>query len=101
MHDMAQWQGGLQFMNLVKKVTELDQLCHQTENQVLFKEILERLQLGCLSEQDETQLRVLTLDYDQHTWKEINDILDGMAPTIYVLDTGQRMHIMNKKYAAQ
>jgi hypothetical protein len=46
---------------------ELDQVCHQTEDQVLFKDILERLRLGWMLEQDEARLTVLTLDDDHYT----------------------------------
>jgi hypothetical protein len=46
LHDMKQCQGGLQFMNLAEEVMELDQVCRQTDDQVIFKGILERLHLG-------------------------------------------------------
>jgi hypothetical protein len=67
LHDMTQCQGGLQFMNLAEEVMGLDQVCHQTDDQVIFKGILERLCLGWMNEQDESRLRVLTLDYDHYT----------------------------------
>jgi hypothetical protein len=38
---MTQCQGGLQFMNLAEDVMELDQACHQTEDKLIFKSILE------------------------------------------------------------
>jgi hypothetical protein len=62
---MIQYQGGIQFMNMAEEVMELDQVCFQTKDQVLFKDIMECLRLGWMSEQDEAQLRVLTLD-DYH-----------------------------------
>jgi hypothetical protein len=61
LHDMTQCQGGLKFMNLAEEVMELDQVYRQTEDQVIFKGIIERLQLGWMNEQDEAHLRVLTL----------------------------------------
>jgi hypothetical protein len=74
LHDMTQYQVGLQFMNLEEEVMELDQVCRQTDDQVVFKGILERLHLGWMNEQDEARLRVLTLDDDHYTSKEIKDI---------------------------
>jgi hypothetical protein len=50
LHDMTQCQGGIQFMNLAEEVMELDQVCRQTDDQVIFKEILERLRRGCMNE---------------------------------------------------
>jgi hypothetical protein len=76
--DMTQCQGGLQFMNLAEEVMELDQVCRQTDDQVIFKGILERLRLGWMNEQDEEQLRVLTLDDDHYTSREIKDISEGV-----------------------
>jgi hypothetical protein len=32
-HDMTQYQGGIQLMNLAEEVMELDQVCHQTDDQ--------------------------------------------------------------------
>jgi hypothetical protein len=49
-------------MNLAEEVMELDQVCRQTDDQVIFKGILERLCLGW-------RLRVLTLDDDHYTSK--------------------------------
>jgi hypothetical protein len=46
LHDMTQCKGGLQFMNLAEEVMELDQVCRQTDDQVIFKGILEYLPLG-------------------------------------------------------
>jgi hypothetical protein len=77
LHDTTQCQGGLQFMNLAEEVMALDQVCHHTEDQVIFKGILERLRLGWMHAQDEAHLRVLTQIYDQYTSKEIKDISDG------------------------
>jgi hypothetical protein len=57
MHYMTQYQGGLQIMNLAEEVMELDQVCRQTEDHVLFKDILECLRLGWMLEQDESRLR--------------------------------------------
>jgi hypothetical protein len=51
-HDMIQCQGGLQFTHLAEEVMELDQVCCQTEDQVIFKGILERLRLGWMNEHD-------------------------------------------------
>jgi hypothetical protein len=76
-HDMTQCQGGPQFMNLAEEAMELDQVCRQTDYQVIFKGILERLRLGWMNEQDEARLRVLSLDGDHYTSKEIKDISDG------------------------
>jgi hypothetical protein len=67
LHDMTQCLGGLQFMNLSEEVMELDQVCRQTDDQVIFKGIIERLRLGWMNEQDEARLRVLTLDDDHYT----------------------------------
>jgi hypothetical protein len=67
LHDMTQCQGGLQFMNPAEDVMELDQACHQTDDQVIFKGILEHLHLGWMNEQYEAHLRVLTLDDDHYT----------------------------------
>jgi hypothetical protein len=44
-HDMTQCQGGLQFMNLAEEVMELDHVCRQTDDQIIFKGILECLLL--------------------------------------------------------
>jgi hypothetical protein len=67
LHDMTQCQGGLQFMNLAEEVMELDQVFHQTDDQFIFKGILERLRLGWMNERDEARLRVLMLDDDHYT----------------------------------
>jgi hypothetical protein len=67
LRDITQCQGGLQFTNLAEEVMELDQVCRQTDDQVIFKGILERLRLGWMNEQDEARLRVLTLDDDHYT----------------------------------
>jgi hypothetical protein len=77
LHDMTQCQGGLQLMNLAKEVIDLDQVCRQTDDQVIFKGILERLHLGCMHEQDEARLQVLTLDDDHYSSREIKDISEG------------------------
>jgi hypothetical protein len=50
LHDMTQCQGGIQFMNLAEEVTELDQVCRQTGDQVIFKGILERLRFCWMNE---------------------------------------------------
>jgi hypothetical protein len=76
-HDMTHCQGGLQFMNLAEEVMELDQVCRQIDDQVIFKGILERLHLGWMNERYEAQLRYLTLDDGHYTSKEIKDISDG------------------------
>jgi hypothetical protein len=54
-------------MNLAEEVMELDQVCRQTDDQVIFKGIVERLRLGWMNEQDEAWLRVLMLDDDHYT----------------------------------
>jgi hypothetical protein len=36
-HDVTQCQGGLQFMSLAEEAMELDQVCHQTDDHVIFK----------------------------------------------------------------
>jgi hypothetical protein len=77
LHDMTHGQGGPKLMNLVEEVTELDQVCRQTDYQVMFKGILERFRLGWMNEQYEARLRVLNFDDDQYTSKEIKDISDG------------------------
>jgi hypothetical protein len=77
LHDMTQCQGGLQFMNLAEEVMELDQVCRHTDDQVIFKGILECLRLGWMNEQDEARLRVLALGDDHYTSREIKDISEG------------------------
>jgi hypothetical protein len=77
LHDMTQCQGGLRFMNLAEEVMELDQVFHQTEDQVTLKGILERLHFGWMNEQDEAFPRVLTLDIDNYTTKDIKDMCGG------------------------
>jgi hypothetical protein len=77
LHDMTQCQEGLQFMNLAEEVMELDQVCRQTEDQVIFKGILERLHLGWINEQYEAHLRIFMLDDDHYTSKEIRYMSDG------------------------
>jgi hypothetical protein len=77
LYDMTQCQGGIQFMNLAEDFMALDQVCCQTEDQVIFKGILERLRLGWMNEENEARLRVLTLDDDHYTSKKIKDISDG------------------------
>jgi hypothetical protein len=67
LNDMTHCQGGFQFMNLAEEVMELDQVCRQTDDQVIFKGILERLRLGWMNQQDEARLRVLTIDDDHYT----------------------------------
>jgi hypothetical protein len=64
-------------MNLAEEVMELDQVCRQTDDQVIFKGILERLHLEWMNEQDEARLLVLTLDDDHYTSREIKDISEG------------------------
>jgi hypothetical protein len=78
LHDMTQYQGGLQFVNLTEEVMELDQVCRETNDQVLFKDSIERMRLGLMPEQDEACVRVLTLDDDHYTSNEIKEILDGV-----------------------
>jgi hypothetical protein len=63
---MKQCQEGLQFMNLAEEVMELDQLSRQTEDQVLYKGILECVHLNWMIAQHETHVRVLTLDGDHY-----------------------------------
>jgi hypothetical protein len=64
---MPQCQGGFQFMTPAEEVMELYLVCHQTEDQVSFTGIVERLCLGWMTEQDEEYLRVLTLDAGHYT----------------------------------
>jgi hypothetical protein len=56
---------------------ELDQVCRQTDDQVIFKGTLEHLHIGWMNEKDDAWLRVLTLDDDHYKSKEIKDISDG------------------------
>jgi hypothetical protein len=67
-------------MNLAEEVMELDQVCSHTDDQVIFKGVIERLHLGWMNEKNEARLRVLILDDDQHTSKDIKDI--SGCPTI-------------------
>jgi inorganic pyrophosphatase len=86
-------------MNPAKEVMELDQVYCQTDDQVIFKGILERLRLGWMNEQDEARLRVLTLDDNHYTSKEIKDISDG---ALHLFTRYQaKMHTTNKNYARQ
>jgi hypothetical protein len=94
LHYMTQCQGGLQFMNLAEEVIEMEHDCHETEDQVIFKDIIERLCLGRINEQDEASLHVLTLDYDHYTSKEINAISDG---ALHLYTRHQREKIQRKK----
>jgi hypothetical protein len=55
----------------------LDQVCRHTDDQVIFKGILEHLRLGWMNERDEARLRILTLDDDHYTSKEMKDISEG------------------------
>jgi hypothetical protein len=48
---------------------ELDQVCRQTDDQVIFKGILKHLRLGWMNEQYEARVRVLMLDDDHNTSK--------------------------------
>jgi hypothetical protein len=75
-HDMTQNQGALQLINLAEQVMELDQVVYQREDQQHFKGLLERMRLGWLTDQDEHRLRILILDDDNYTSKEIKDISD-------------------------
>jgi hypothetical protein len=99
LHDMTQCQGGIQFMNLAEEVMELDQVCRQTDDQVIFKGILERLRLGWMNERDEARLWVLTLDDDHYTSKKIKYISEG---ALHLFTQHQaKMHTINKNYARQ
>jgi hypothetical protein len=90
---MTQCQGGLQCTDLAEEVMELDQVYRQTEDQVIFKGILESLRLGWMNEQDEARLRVLTLYYDHHyTSKDIKDISDG---ALHIFTQHQATHTNN------
>jgi hypothetical protein len=64
-------------MNLAEEVIDLDQVCRQTDDQVVFKGIIERLRLGWMNEQDEAHIRVLTLYDDHYTSKDIKYISEG------------------------
>jgi hypothetical protein len=77
LHDMTKYQGGIQFTNLAEEVVELDQVCRQIDDHIIFKGILERLHLGWMNGKDIARLRVLTLDDDHYTLKEIKEISDG------------------------
>jgi hypothetical protein len=78
---------------------ELDQVYRQTDDQVIFKGILERLRLGWMNEQDEARLRVLTLDDDHYTSREIKDISEG---ALHIFARHQKkMHTTNKNYERQ
>jgi hypothetical protein len=76
-NDMNQCQGGLQFLNLSEEVMELDQVARQSEDQAFFKSILERLRLGLMMEQDDARLTVLTLDDDNYTQNDMEDLSEG------------------------
>jgi hypothetical protein len=86
-------------MNLAEEVMELDQVCRQTDDQVIFKGILECLRLGWMNEQDEARLWVLTLDDDHYTSKEIKDISDG-ALRLFARHQARNAY-NNKNYAIQ
>jgi hypothetical protein len=73
---------------------ELDQVCRQTDNQVVFKGILERLHCGWMNEQDEARLQVLMLYYDHYTSKEIKDISEG---AIHLFPRHQQKNAYNDK----
>jgi hypothetical protein len=64
-------------MNLAEDVMDLDQVCCHAEDQVIFKGILERLHLGWMNAHAEARMRVLTLDDEHYTSKEIPYISDG------------------------
>jgi hypothetical protein len=81
-------------MNLAEEVMELDQVFLQTDDQVIFKGILERLRLGWMNEQDEARLRVLTLDDDHYTSKEIKDISEG---ALYLFARHQAKNAYNEQ----
>jgi hypothetical protein len=49
LHDMTQCKGGIQLINLAEEVMELDQVYRQTEDQVIFKGILELFLLGWMN----------------------------------------------------
>jgi hypothetical protein len=86
-------------MNLAAEVMELDEVCRQTDDQVIFKGIIERLHLGWTNEQDESRLRILTIDDDHYTSKEIKDTYEG---ALHLFARHQaKMHTMNKNYARQ
>jgi hypothetical protein len=73
---------------------ELDQVCCQTDDQVIFKGILDRLHLGWMNEQDEAQLRVLTLDDDHYTSKEIKVKSEG---SLHLLARHQAKNAYNEQ----
>jgi hypothetical protein len=86
-------------MNLAEKVMELDQVCHQTEDHVLCKGILERLRLSWMTGQDKSRLQVSALDDDRYTSNEIKDILDG---ALHLFTRYQaNMHTQNKHCVRQ
>jgi hypothetical protein len=94
MNNMTQCQGGLEFLNLCEKVMELDQVVIQAKDQVFFKSILERLCLGWMTEQDEARLRVLTLDDDNYTQKDIKDLSQG---ALHLYTTHQHQNAYNQE----
>jgi hypothetical protein len=53
-------------MNLAEELMELDQVCRQTDDQIIFKGNIERVRLGWMNEQDEARLRVGTLEDDHY-----------------------------------
>jgi hypothetical protein len=99
LHDMTQCQEKLKFLNLAEEAMGLDQICRKTEDQVIFKGILERLHLGWMNEQDEARLRVLTLD-DDHLHQRRSKTF-WMVPYTYSLDIRQKMHTTNKNCVKQ
>jgi hypothetical protein len=81
-------------MILAGEMMELDRLCHQTEDQVLFKGILECLHLGWMTEKFKEDLRVLTLDDYRCTSKEIKYISDG---TLHLFARHQEKNAQNEQ----
>jgi hypothetical protein len=90
MNNMIHFQGGFQFINLSEKVTELDQVVCHAKKQVFFKSILKRLRLGWMTEQYEARLRVITLEDDNYTQKEIKYLPEG-ALRLYTTHQQQRV----------
>jgi hypothetical protein len=45
-------------MNLAEEVMDLEQVCRQTEDQVIFKGILERVCLGWMNAHDEARWEI-------------------------------------------
>jgi hypothetical protein len=61
---------------------------------VFFKSILELLRLGWITEHYEARLRVLTLDDDNYTQKEMEDLSEG---ALHLYATHQQKNAYNEE----